>query len=232
MDSRINTLRPRQNGRHFADDMFKCIFLSENIWIPIKISMKFVPKVPINNIPELVQIMAWRHPGDKPLSEPMMVSLTAHICVTRPQWVKCFSHVYNYDTYWYSNNILFTSKNVTQRLHNNFLKILLESGSMPKARASLHWFLYFFFTKVIILAVYRTLDIFLVLLFLHLKYKFSAYITELKSLATLLFAPQCFLVFDRLILYEHSSVRVDDGCIPLTMDQFCGVWLFLLCRTL
>ena len=42
---------------------------------------------PINNIPALVQIMAWRRPGDKPLSEPMMVSLLTHICVTRPQWV-------------------------------------------------------------------------------------------------------------------------------------------------
>ena len=31
--------------------------------------------------------MAWRHPGDKPLSEPMVVSLPTHICVARPQWV-------------------------------------------------------------------------------------------------------------------------------------------------
>ena len=31
--------------------------------------------------------MAWRRPGDKPLSGPMMVSLLTHICVTRPQWV-------------------------------------------------------------------------------------------------------------------------------------------------
>ena len=84
----VNTLRPRQNGRHFADDIFKCIFLNENIWIPIKISLKFVPKGPINNIPALVQIMAWPCLGDKPLSEPMMISLTTHICVTRPQWVK------------------------------------------------------------------------------------------------------------------------------------------------
>ena len=83
----VNTLRPRQNGRHFADDIFKWIFLNENVSIPIKIPMKFVPKCPINNIPALVQIMAWRRPGDKPLSEPMMVSLTTHIYVTRPQWV-------------------------------------------------------------------------------------------------------------------------------------------------
>ena len=82
-----NTLRPRQNG-HFADDVFKCIFLNENASIAIKISLKFVPKGPINNIPILVQIMAWCRPGDKPLSEPMMVSLLTHICVTRPHWVK------------------------------------------------------------------------------------------------------------------------------------------------
>ena len=49
--------------------------------------MNFVPRGPINNIPTLVQVMAWRRPGDKPLSEPMMVRLPTHICVTRPQWV-------------------------------------------------------------------------------------------------------------------------------------------------
>ena len=74
---------PRQNGRHFPDDIFKCIFLNENVLISIKISLKFVPNGPINKIPALVQIMAWRRPGDKPLSEPMMVSLPTHICVTR-----------------------------------------------------------------------------------------------------------------------------------------------------
>ena len=41
----INTLRPRQNGRHFADDNFKCLFLNENVWNSIKISLKFVRKV-------------------------------------------------------------------------------------------------------------------------------------------------------------------------------------------
>ena len=84
----FNSLRPRQNGRHFTDVIFKCIFLNENVWISIKISLKFVPKGPINNIPALVQIMAWRRPGDKPLSDPMVVRSTTHICVTRPQWVK------------------------------------------------------------------------------------------------------------------------------------------------
>ena len=83
----FNTMRPRQNGRHFADDTFKRIFMNENVRISINISLKFVPKGLINNTPASVQIMAWRRPGDKPLSEPMMVSLLTHICVTRPQWV-------------------------------------------------------------------------------------------------------------------------------------------------
>ena len=84
----LNTLRPRQNGLHFPDDIFKCIFLNENVWISLKISLKFVPKGPINNIPALVQKVAWRRPGDKPLSEAMVGSLLMHICVTLPQWVK------------------------------------------------------------------------------------------------------------------------------------------------
>ena len=84
----VNTLRPRQNGCHFADNIFKCIFLDENLWILIKISLKFVPKGSINNIQALVQIMAWHRPGDKPLSEPTMVRLTIHICITQPQWVE------------------------------------------------------------------------------------------------------------------------------------------------
>ena len=68
----FNSLRPRPNRRHFADDIFKRIFLNKNVWISINISLKFVPRGQINNIPVLVQIMAWRRTGDKPLSEPMM----------------------------------------------------------------------------------------------------------------------------------------------------------------
>ena len=83
----INTLRPRQNGRHFPAAIFKCIFCNENKGISIKTSLKFFPEGPINNSPSLVQIMAWRRQGDKPLSKPMTVKLSTHICITRPQWV-------------------------------------------------------------------------------------------------------------------------------------------------
>ena len=83
----VNTLWPRQNCRHFADDdVLKCIFFNENIWITLKISLKFAPKVPINTIAALVQIMAWRLVGAKPLSEPTMVSLPTHIFAHKFQW--------------------------------------------------------------------------------------------------------------------------------------------------
>ena len=78
---KFNTLRPRQNGFRFADDTFKRIFLSENVRISIKISLKFVPKGPVNNNPALVQILAWRRSGDKQLCEPMTASFTdAYMC--------------------------------------------------------------------------------------------------------------------------------------------------------
>ena len=69
LNSYFNTLKPRQNGCYFPDDIFNVIFLNKNVCISIKISLK----CPTNNIQALFQLMAWRRPGDKPLSEPMMV---------------------------------------------------------------------------------------------------------------------------------------------------------------
>ena len=66
----LDTLRPRRSDRHFVDDTFKCIFLNDKIWFYIKLSL--------NLVQALVQIMAWRRPSDKPLSEPMMVRLLMH----------------------------------------------------------------------------------------------------------------------------------------------------------
>ena len=67
-----------------ADDLFKCIFVIENVRISTKVSLKFVPKGPINNIVALIQIVARHQSGDKPLSEALVLSLLTHICVTRP----------------------------------------------------------------------------------------------------------------------------------------------------
>ena len=78
----INPLRPRQNCCHFANGIFKCIFLHENVWILPRVSLEFAPWVSINNILVLVQIMAWC----QSLFEPMMVSLLMHICITRLRW--------------------------------------------------------------------------------------------------------------------------------------------------
>ena len=73
----VNSFPLGQNGRHFPDDSFKHIFMNEKFFILIRISLKFVPTGPIDNKPALVQLMAWRRPGDKPLSEPMLTQFTA-----------------------------------------------------------------------------------------------------------------------------------------------------------
>ena len=74
----INTLRPRQNGRHFPEDILKCIFLNENLWILKTISLKYVPYGLIIYMAVLLKIMDW---------QCWYVVLT-HLCVTWPQWVK------------------------------------------------------------------------------------------------------------------------------------------------
>ena len=127
--NRFNTLWPRQNGRHFADDMFKCIFLNKNASIALKISLKFVPKIRITNIPALVQIMAWRRPGDRPLSEPMMVCLLTHICVNRPQWVK--KRQFSAFIYW--------SCQTRKALKPEFRILLFLSNVTSKPEVALLW---------------------------------------------------------------------------------------------
>ena len=64
---------PRENGRHFTDDIFRCIFVNENFCTLIEISLKFVL---IDNKPVLVRVMAWRRTGDKLLSEPVLTQFT------------------------------------------------------------------------------------------------------------------------------------------------------------
>ena len=60
----------------FAENIFKCIFLNKNDRITTQISLKLVPKSPVDYKPALVQVMAWRQTGDKPLPEPMMTQFT------------------------------------------------------------------------------------------------------------------------------------------------------------
>ena len=78
----LDALRLRQYDRHSADDIFKCVFFYENIWIFINIWLRFVSSIQIKSIPSFSQIMAWHQLGDMPLSELMVVNLLTHICVT------------------------------------------------------------------------------------------------------------------------------------------------------
>ena len=59
-----------------ADNIFKCIFIQENGKILIQISLKLIPRSPIDNKSALVQVMAWRRTGDKLLPERMMTQFT------------------------------------------------------------------------------------------------------------------------------------------------------------
>ena len=72
----LNASPPGQNGCHFADNIFKGIFSNENVRILIQFSLKFVPKCAIDNKSALVQVMAWRRTGDKPLPETMLTQFT------------------------------------------------------------------------------------------------------------------------------------------------------------
>ena len=83
----FNSSPPGQNGRHFADDIFKRIFKNENCSISIRISPKFVPKGPIDNKSALVQAMAWRRTGDKPLPESMLTQFTDAYMQHEGRWV-------------------------------------------------------------------------------------------------------------------------------------------------
>ena len=126
--------RPRQNSRHFADDTFIRIFLNENVRISIKISLKFVLEGPINSIPALVQIMAWRRPGDKPLSEPMMVSSLTYICVTRPQWG---NNNYEFFTLHFQTKALNVSQN-TYRYISGEQNLVVDAENIPHTYPTLY----------------------------------------------------------------------------------------------
>ena len=60
----------------FVEDVFKHIFLNEIVRISIKISLKFVPMWSNQFKSALIQVMAWRRTGDKPLPELMLTQFT------------------------------------------------------------------------------------------------------------------------------------------------------------
>ena len=106
----INILGSRQNCVHCADDIFKCIFFIENEWIWLKISLNFVPKVQINNIPASIQTMVCRWRGDKPLSEPTMASLL-RVPTALEKSLKFRSVSRSWKNHWISWKVLEICKN-------------------------------------------------------------------------------------------------------------------------
>ena len=58
-----------------ADDIFKCIFMNDKVCILIRISLRFVPKGPIDIKSVLVQVIVWCQIDDKPLTEPMLTQI-------------------------------------------------------------------------------------------------------------------------------------------------------------
>ena len=71
----VKSYRAGQNGRHFEDNIFKSLFVNEKFCVLIRISLKIVPKGPLDHNSALTQVMAWHLTGAKPLSEPMLTQL-------------------------------------------------------------------------------------------------------------------------------------------------------------
>ena len=67
-----------------ADNICKCIFLHENVWIRLEFSLKFVPEVPIYNKPAMVQIMAYF--TDAYMSHSASVSLKSFYSTFLPSY--------------------------------------------------------------------------------------------------------------------------------------------------
>ena len=93
--------------------LWDVIFSNENVRISIKISLKFVPEGLINNIPALVQVMAWCWPGDKPLYEPMITEAYMHHLAFMSQRHLCFP----------------LNTNLNHSKKELFCEVLLHSGS-------------------------------------------------------------------------------------------------------
>ena len=114
----LTRLLLERNDHHFVDDIFRCIFLNDEI------SLKYIPCGRIENNPALVQITTQSRTGDKPLFEPMMANLLMHICVTRYQWVNTSRSKNKWYTYTSLNKVI----NVPG---NNFYPVWHQALSEP-----------------------------------------------------------------------------------------------------
>ena len=102
----LNTMRPEKNGRHFADVIFKYIFITENCGVLIQNSQKFAAKGPVNNKSALVQVKAWRLMSYKPLA------------ITKTNYHPIHWHIYiNYMSVFWPQKNKFNEKK--PKSHNN-----------------------------------------------------------------------------------------------------------------
>ena len=118
LDNSNNTLKPIQDHRHFPKDILKCIFLNENVWISLKISLQFVR---INNTRALAEIMAWCRPGHKSLSGRPIASLLTHTCDTWPHWVNHYHYWYCFECFPLTNPLILQIFSSTRAIMIHFL---------------------------------------------------------------------------------------------------------------
>ena len=88
-----NLFIPGENGRHFAEDIFRCIIVNETFYISIQISLKFVPTGPIDNNQALFQIMAWCRIATHHYSNQCWPDTLTHICCIRGRWLNHVSYL-------------------------------------------------------------------------------------------------------------------------------------------
>ena len=81
----MNALRLKKNEWLFAGDIFKYIFVNENVCILIKISQNFVPEDPVVISRNWFRLIAWCLLGAMPLPEPILTNLNKTYGVSRPQ---------------------------------------------------------------------------------------------------------------------------------------------------
>ena len=77
----FNTLVPEQNGLHFVDDTFKCIFMNENFCTLIQFSLRFVPNDAIDSMSVLFQVMTWYQKTTSPWWRHLMETFAALLTI-------------------------------------------------------------------------------------------------------------------------------------------------------
>ena len=130
----------RDEMNNISQTTFSNVFSSMKMFqFRLKFHWRLFPRVQLTIA--LVQIMAWRRSGDKPLSEPMIVRLPTHICTTRPQWVTTLTSgfVAIIPDVYFSNSLyrLILNRMVAWALA---VKLLSDECHRTPSMTNQHWF--------------------------------------------------------------------------------------------